>query len=65
MLEILEKGGAKYTANHNVGHMYKADKRLKRFFKKCDPTSLFNPGPGGSSKYKFIESLRISEFKTD
>ena len=52
MLKILEKRGAKYPAEHNVGHMYKADKPLAKFYEKCDPTNTFNPGLGGGSKYE-------------
>ena len=52
MLKILEKRGAKYPAEHNVGHMYKAEKQLSKFYEKCDPTNSFNPGLGGGSKFE-------------
>ena len=52
MLEFLDKKGAKYPAEHNVGHMYKAESTLVKFYKELDPTNTFNPGIGKLSKYK-------------
>ena len=52
MLEFLDAKGAKYPAEHNVGHMYKAESTLKKFYEKLDPTNTFNPGIGKLSKYK-------------
>ncbi len=52
MLTILDKKGAKYPAEHNVGHLYKAENSLQRFYKKLDPTNTFNPGIGKMSKYQ-------------
>ena len=45
--------GAKFPAEHNVGHFYKAEKHHKNFFKKLDPTNIFNPGIGRTSKKSF------------
>ena len=50
LLEKLNKIGAKYPAEHNVGHMYQAEKNLKNFYKNLDPTNTFNPGIGKTSK---------------
>lgn len=50
MLKRLEDKGAKYPAEHNVGHMYKADPTLKAFYADLDPTNTFNPGIGKQSK---------------
>ncbi len=50
MLEQLDAKGAKYPAEHNVGHMYEADDTLKRFYAELDPTNTFNPGIGKTSK---------------
>ena len=50
LLEKLKKIGAKYPAEHNVGHMYQAEKNLKNFYKNLDPTNTFNPGIGKTSK---------------
>jgi D-lactate dehydrogenase len=52
MLKILDGRGAKYPAEHNVGHLYKADAPLENFYKKLDPTNTFNPGVGKMSKHK-------------
>ena len=50
MLERLDSKGARYPAEHNVGHMYKADQALQQFYKQLDPTNTFNPGIGKTSK---------------
>lgn len=52
MLAIFEKRGAKYPAEHNVGHLYKANDELSSHYKCCDPTNSFNPGIGKMSKIK-------------
>ncbi|MCS4533674.1 D-lactate dehydrogenase [Neisseria montereyensis] len=53
MLELLEKRGAQYPAEHNVGHLYEAKPALKSFYRKLDPTNSFNPGIGKTSKKKY------------
>ncbi|MAI02696.1 MAG: D-lactate dehydrogenase [Rickettsiales bacterium TMED254] len=50
LLDWFDKIGAKYPAEHNVGHVYKADNNLKKFYKKLDPNNIFNPGIGKTSK---------------
>ncbi|RSD28369.1 D-lactate dehydrogenase [Vibrio pectenicida] len=52
MLELLTQKGAKYPAEHNVGHLYEAEKQLQAFYHALDPTNTFNPGIGKMSKYK-------------
>ena len=52
MLTMLDDKGAKYPAEHNVGHLYEAENSLQRFYKKLDPTNTFNPGIGKMSKYQ-------------
>jgi len=52
LLEIYDKRGAEYPAEHNVGHEYKAMPLLTEFYKKLDPTNFFNPGIGQTSKLK-------------
>lgn len=52
MLELLTKKGAKYPAEHNVGHLYEAEQQLQAFYHSLDPTNTFNPGIGKMSKYK-------------
>ena len=54
MLTVLEKKGAKYPAEHNVGHLYDAEEQLKHFYNELDPTNTFNPGIGQQSKLKEI-----------
>ncbi len=51
MLAHLDTRGAKYPAEHNVGHMYEAEKNLKEFYQKLDPTNIFNPGIGKTDKH--------------
>ena len=55
MLELLDKRGAQYPAEHNVGHLYEAKPALRKFYKSLDPTNSFNPGLGHTSKKKYWE----------
>ena len=55
MLELLDKRGAQYPAEHNVGHLYEAKPELRKFYKSLDPTNSFNPGLGHPSKKKYWE----------
>ncbi len=50
MLKRLDTIGAKYPAEHNVGHLYEAEQDLKAFYKQLDPTNTFNPGIGHTDK---------------
>lgn len=50
MVKRLEAKGAKLPAEHNVGHMYKAEPVLRQFYEKLDPTNTFNAGIGKQSK---------------
>jgi D-lactate dehydrogenase (quinone) len=50
MLTLLDRRGAKYPAEHNLGHLYRADARLIEFYRTLDPCNAFNPGIGQSSK---------------
>lgn len=50
MLAQLDKRGAKYPAEHNVGHLYTADDNLSTFYRSLDPTNTFNPGIGKMTK---------------
>ncbi|WP_372886071.1 D-lactate dehydrogenase [Shimia sp.] len=52
MLEILDRRGAEYPAEHNVGHLYAAKPDLAEFYKSVDPTNSFNPGIGKMSRCK-------------
>lgn len=50
MLELLAQKGAKYPAEHNVGHLYEAEEGLQNFYFTLDPTNSFNPGIGKTPK---------------
>jgi D-lactate dehydrogenase len=52
MLALLNGRGAKYPAEHNVGHLYEAEPDLKDFYQSLDPTNTFNPGVGKMDKTK-------------
>ena len=52
LLRIYDKRGAEYPAEHNVGHEYLLKASLKKFYRELDPTNVFNPGIGGTSKNK-------------
>ncbi len=52
MLEILDRRGAEYPAEHNVGHLYEAKPALANFYEELDPTNSFNPGIGKTSKQR-------------
>ncbi|PJG82705.1 D-lactate dehydrogenase [Caviibacterium pharyngocola] len=53
MLKLLDKRGAQYPAEHNVGHLYEAKPTLRKFYQQLDPTNSFNPGIGQTSKKKY------------
>ena len=52
MLALLDRRGAEYPAEHNVGHLYEAKPKLAQFYEELDPTNSFNPGIGKTSKQK-------------
>ena len=52
ILAILDEHGAKYPAEHNVGHLYVAEPDLANFYQSLDPTNSFNAGVGKMSKLK-------------
>ena len=52
MLEILNRRGAEYPAEHNVGHLYHAKADLQAFYRTADPTNSFNPGIGKPANVK-------------
>jgi D-lactate dehydrogenase (quinone) len=52
ILALLDEKGAKYPAEHNVGHLYEAGNSLQEFYTKLDPSNTFNPGIGKMSKYR-------------
>ena len=52
LLKVYDERGAEYPAEHNVGHEYIAKTNLSSFYKELDPTNMFNPGIGKTSKLK-------------
>ncbi len=52
MLAQLDSREAKYPAEHNVGHLYKAEDGLADFYRELDPTNTFNPGVGKLDKHR-------------
>lgn len=50
MLSLLDRRGAEYPAEHNVGHIYKAKPALAAHYRALDPTNSFNPGVGGTER---------------
>ena len=52
LLANLDSCGAKFPAEHNVGHLYQAEPQLAMFYRNLDPTNSFNAGVGKMSKFK-------------
>ncbi|WP_425409348.1 D-lactate dehydrogenase [Hyphococcus sp.] len=50
VLRLLDARGAKYPAEHNVGHLYKAEETLRSFYLSLDPSNTMNPGIGCTPK---------------
>ena len=56
ILQELDALGAKYPAEHNVGHLYQAEPDLANFYQSLDPTNSFNAGVGKMSKNKHYQT---------
>ena len=52
MLELLDKRGAEYPAEHNVGHLYAAKPALAEHYRALDPQNAFNPGIGKTPRVR-------------
>jgi len=52
MWRLLDERGARYPAEHNVGHLYVAESPLLEFYRTLDPGNRFNAGIGQSSRLK-------------
>lgn len=52
MWRLLDERGARYPAEHNVGHLYCAEPALMEFYRSLDPGNRFNAGIGQSSMRK-------------
>lgn len=46
MWDLLDRRGAEYPAEHNVGHLYPAKPALRAHYEALDPCNVFNPGIG-------------------
>jgi D-lactate dehydrogenase len=50
MWHLLDQRGARYPAEHNVGHLYPADDNLAAHYRQLDPGNRLNPGIGQTSR---------------
>ncbi len=53
VMDYLEQRGARYPAEHNVGHLYHASCEHEQHWRELDPTNTCNPGIGKTSRKKF------------
>ena len=53
VIDYIEQRGARYPAEHNVGHLYAAKEDYQQHWRKLDPTNSCNPGIGKTSRRKF------------
>lgn len=53
VLAYLDQRGAKYPAEHNIGHLYHAAEEHQHHFHQLDPTNTCNSGIGKTSKKKY------------
>jgi D-lactate dehydrogenase len=52
LLKLMDKRGAEYPAEHNVGHLYAAKPPLQAHYRSLDPVNALNPGIGKTSRHK-------------
>lgn len=52
MWPLLDQRGARYPAEHNVGHLYNAPLSMQAHYKSLDPCNCMNPGIGRTTKRK-------------
>jgi len=50
MLKLLDTRGARYPAEHNLGHLYKAGEEILSHYRDLDPCNCLNPGIGRSTR---------------
>lgn len=53
VIDYIEQRGARYPAEHNVGHLYSAKEDYQQHWRALDPTNSCNPGIGKTSRRKF------------
>jgi len=61
MWKLLDRRGAEYPAEHNVGHLYHAKQALRDHYQTLDPCNCFNPGIGHTSKFAFYRESENAE----
>jgi D-lactate dehydrogenase len=61
MWMLLDKRGAEYPAEHNVGHLYEAKPALIDHYRSLDPCNCFNPGVGRTTKYAHWGQARAGD----
>ncbi|NKJ45080.1 FAD/FMN-containing dehydrogenase [Novosphingobium sp. SG916] len=52
MWHLLDERGARYPAEHNVGHLYEAGPELAAHYRALDPGNRLNPGIGHTSRQR-------------
>lgn len=52
LLTGLDEAGARYPAEHNVGHCYDAGAEQAAFYRELDPLNCLNPGIGNTSSVR-------------
>lgn len=50
---LLDRRGAEYPAEHNVGHLYRAKPALEHFYRAIDPRNQCNPGIGQTARARY------------
>jgi D-lactate dehydrogenase (quinone) len=61
MWALLDKRGAEYPAEHNVGHLYEAKPAVVQHYRTLDPCNCFNAGVGRTSKYAHWGQARADD----
>lgn len=53
MWDLLDRRGARYPAEHNIGHLYPATADMNAHYRQLDPGNCMNPGLGQASRKRF------------
>lgn len=61
LLRLLDARGARYPAEHNVGHLYQASAAQAAHFRALDPCNCMNPGIGQMSRERGWEDAEKPE----
>lgn len=60
MWPLLDQRGARYPAEHNVGHLYNAPPSMQAHYQSLDPCNCMNPGIGRTTKRKHWVAESVS-----